>query len=140
MNDHGSSIKHHICHCSICVHSVSIMKHVIADNKDKRIETSGPKSLMWSQFLASNFKIYSFKTGDSLHLKLTGDFDGSSAYELINMLADGKGSYEIFINTNDLKSIYPFGRQIFQKRLGALKKQCNGITFVGKNKQEMGFD
>jgi len=91
--------------------------------------------------MASNFKIYSFKTSDSLHLKLTGDFDGSSAYELINTLADyGKGFYEIFINTNDLKSIYPFGRQVFQKRLGALKKQFNGITFVGRNKQEMGFD
>ncbi|MFO7555081.1 MAG: hypothetical protein R6W88_07735 [Desulfobacterales bacterium] len=91
--------------------------------------------------MASNFKIYSFKTSDSLHLKLTGDFDGSSAYELINMLADyGKGFYEIFINTNDLKGIYPFGRQVFQKRFSAMKKQLNGITFLGRNKQEMGFD
>jgi len=91
--------------------------------------------------MASNFKIYSFKTSDSLHLKLTGDFDGSSAYELINTLANyAKGFYEIYINTNDLNSIHPFGRQVFQKRLTALKKQFNGITFVGRNKQEMGSD
>jgi len=91
--------------------------------------------------MASNFKIYSFKTIDSLHLKLTGDFDGTSAHELINTLADyGKGIYEIFINTNDLKIIHPFGRQVLQKGLSNLKKQFNGITFVGRNKQEMGTD
>ena len=68
--------------------------------------------------MASNFKISSFKTSDSLHLELTGDFDGSSAYELINTLADNsKGLYEIFINTNDLKIIYPFGRQVLKRDL-----------------------
>jgi hypothetical protein len=104
-------------------------------------ETLSPTSLIYRQFMASNFKIHSFKTSDSLHLKLSGDFDGSSAHELINTLADyGKGFYEIFINTNDLKIIYPFGRQVFQKRLRDLKKQFNNITFVGGNKQEMGSD
>ena len=84
--------------------------------------------------MASNFKIYSFKTSDSLHLKLSGDFDGSSAYELINTIADdGKGLYEIFINTNNLKKIHPYGIDVFQKRLGALKKQIHGITFIGRN-------
>jgi len=84
--------------------------------------------------MASNFKIYSFKTSNSLHLKLSGDFDGSSAYELINTIADySKGFYEIFINTHDLKSIHPYGIEVFQKRLGALKKQFHGINFVGRN-------
>jgi hypothetical protein len=83
--------------------------------------------------MASNFRIYSFKTSKSFHLKLSGDFDGSSAYELINTIADyGKGLYEIFINTNELKIIYPFGIEVFQKRLGALKKQFHGINFVGR--------
>ena len=84
--------------------------------------------------MASNFKIYSFKTSDSLHLKLSGDFDGSSAYELINTIANyDKGLHEIFINTHDLNSIHPFGIEVFQKRLGALKKQFHGITFIGRN-------
>ena len=84
--------------------------------------------------MASNFKIYSFKTSNSLHLKLSGDFDGSSAYELINTIANyDKGLYEIFINTHDLNSIHPFGREVFQKRLGSLKKQIHGITFIGRN-------
>jgi hypothetical protein len=84
--------------------------------------------------MASNFQIFSFKSNDSLHLKLTGDFDGSSAYELINTIADhGKGLYEIFINTDDLNNIYPYGTEVFQKRLGALKKQFHGINFIGRN-------
>jgi hypothetical protein len=72
--------------------------------------------------VASNFKIYSLKTRESLHSRLTGDFDGSSAYELINKISKyGKNFYEIYIDTNDLNSIYPFGREVFKKRLGFLK-------------------
>jgi hypothetical protein len=33
--------------------------------------------------MAANFQILSHKTRESLHLKLNGDFDGNSAYELI---------------------------------------------------------
>ena len=36
--------------------------------------------------MATNFRIFSFKTKDSLYIKLAGDFDGCSAYELINKL------------------------------------------------------
>lgn len=38
--------------------------------------------------MASNFRILSYKTRDSLHLKLTGDFDGNSAHELLNTLME----------------------------------------------------
>ena len=47
--------------------------------------------------MASNFQIFSFKTNDSLHLKLTGDFDGSSAHELINtLIRHGTGLWNIY--------------------------------------------
>ena len=36
--------------------------------------------------MASNFHIFSYKTRDSLHLQLEGDFDGNSACELIETL------------------------------------------------------
>jgi hypothetical protein len=88
--------------------------------------------------MAANFQIYSFKTKDNLHLKLVGDFDGSSAYELIYALKKhSKGFYEIFIDTNDLNIIHPFGREVFQKKLGALKNQFHGITFIGRNGHEI---
>ena len=89
--------------------------------------------------MASNFQIFSLKTNDSLHLKLSGDFDVSSAHELINTLTElGKGFYEIFIDTNDLKNIHPYGREVFQKRLGSLKNQFHGIAFVERNGHEIG--
>ena len=91
--------------------------------------------------MSSNFQIYSLKTRESLHLKLAGDFDGSSAYELINKISEhGKSSYEIFIDTHNLKSVHPYGREVFQKRLGTFKNQFHGITFVSRNGHEFVAD
>jgi len=90
--------------------------------------------------MASNFHIYSFKTRDSLHLKLAGDFDGSSAYELINTLTEhGNGFYEIFIDTNDLMTVHPFGKDVFQKNLRSSSKLYRNLVFIGKNGHEIGI-
>jgi anti-anti-sigma regulatory factor len=91
--------------------------------------------------VASNFQIYSFKTRDSLHLKLAGDFDGTSAYELINTLAEhGKGFHEIFIDINELKLIHPFGRDVFRKNLRSSNKLYRNLVFIGKNGHEIGIN
>jgi hypothetical protein len=90
--------------------------------------------------MATNFQIYFFKTKESLHLKLTGDFDGNSAYELINALTKhGKGLYEIFIDTNDLTTIYPFGKDVFQKNIRRSSKLFKNLVFIGKNGHEIGI-
>ena len=36
--------------------------------------------------MAANFRILVHKNNKIIHLKLSGDFDGTSAYELINLL------------------------------------------------------
>ena len=91
--------------------------------------------------MASNFQIYSFKTRDSLHLKLAGDFDGTSAYVLINALTEyGNGFHEIFIDINELKSIHPFGRDVFQKNLRSSNKLYRNLVFIGKNGHEIGIN
>ena len=85
--------------------------------------------------VASNFKIYIFKTRESLHLRLTGDFDGSSAYELINKISEsGNSFYEIFIDLNDLNSIHPFGREVSKKKFRSLTNQLQNITFIDSNR------
>ena len=85
--------------------------------------------------MAANFQILSYKTRDSLHLKLNGDFDGTSAYELINAIKDnGTNFYQIFIDTNDLRTIYGFGRNVLQKNFGDLNKLCN-LIFIGENER-----
>jgi len=87
--------------------------------------------------MASNFQIVFFKTRDSLHMKLDGDFDGNSAYELINALRDhGAEFFQIFIDTNDLKTVHAFGREVFQKNFGALK-QLSNLIFIGQNDRHL---
>jgi anti-anti-sigma regulatory factor len=84
--------------------------------------------------MARNFNIYSFKTRQSLHLKLSGDFDGSSAHELINTLTErGKDIFEIFIDTNELKSVHRFGVEVFQKNLCLCELSIKNLVFIGSN-------
>ena len=84
--------------------------------------------------MASNFRISRHRTSDSLHLKLDGDFDGNSAHELINSLTEyGTGLYQIFIDTDDLKTIHPFGKDVFQKNLGRFSNGLGNLVFIGQN-------
>jgi hypothetical protein len=84
--------------------------------------------------MAKNFHMFTHKTTDALHIKLTGDLDGSSAFELVNFLASNHNRYyQIFINTKDLKSIYPFGVDVLQHNLPGIEEQGAGMIFIGKN-------
>ena len=88
--------------------------------------------------MASNFQISSFKTNNNLHLKLHGDFDVNSAQELTNtLLTHGAGYWDIFIDTNDLETIHPFGRDTLQMNLRNFKKQLNNLFFIGANKYKI---
>jgi len=88
--------------------------------------------------MASNFRISLHRTRDSLHLKLDGDFDGNSAYELLNALMEhGTCLYQIIIDTNDLKTVCPFGRDVFQKNLGIFIRKCRSLVFIGENKHNL---
>jgi hypothetical protein len=56
----------------------------------------------------NGIKIFNFfrKKRDSLHLKLTGDFDDNSKHKLFNtLIRHGAIFYQILINTNCLKTI-----------------------------------
>ena len=56
--------------------------------------------------MASNFQLLSYRNKNSLHLQLYGDFDGNSAFELINTLKkNGRDFIQIFIDTNDLDKL-----------------------------------
>ena len=84
--------------------------------------------------MANNFHMFTHKTTETLHVKLTGDFDGSSASELVNALADNQNRYyQIFINTTELNNIHPFGQEVLQRRLSEFKDQGPGVIFIGNN-------
>jgi hypothetical protein len=84
--------------------------------------------------MANNFKIQPHRDKDDLHLQLKGDFDGTSALELINILKDAVYPGKILIHTDGLKKIYPFGWEVFESNLFRLNGNICKLIFTGKNK------
>ena len=85
--------------------------------------------------MANNFKFQSSRIRDRIRLKLYGDFDGSSACELINVLKNNRnGSNQILIDTNNLNTIHPFGMDVFRRNLSNLDIKKNNITITGKHR------
>jgi hypothetical protein len=63
-----------------------------------------------------------------------GDFDGSSAHELLKTIQDHKPSmHKVFIHTDSLKEIYPFGKAVFQKNFNDVNKPDIKFIFTGEN-------
>ena len=88
--------------------------------------------------MACNFKIIVHKNSDSLHLKLAGDFDGTSALKLINFLKTRKNSAsKIFIHTSSLTDIYPFGKNVFENGLDSLEGQMFSLVFTGEKAKQL---
>ena len=85
--------------------------------------------------MASSFHIISYNFKDTLYLRLFGNLDEGSANELINTLTkNGNGFWDIFIDTNHLETIHPFGKDAFQKNFSSIKKQCKNLIIIGANK------
>ena len=88
--------------------------------------------------MASNFGIDIDKTSDGVGLKLAGDFDGTSAYELIyaiKKLPEDTG--KITICTDGLKNAYPFGLDVFHRFMRALNGQSTKIVLTGNNASKL---
>lgn len=86
----------------------------------------------------SNFSVQWKRSNGNLHLRPRGNLDGSSAWELINLIRekyDGKG--RVFIDTQDLREIHPFGCGILKYHLtmGTVPPDC--LFFKGKRGFEM---
>jgi hypothetical protein len=66
--------------------------------------------------MASGFKINRIQSNDNLYLKLSGDFDGSSAAELTYTLGHyGQNHTKIIIDTASMKTLHPFGLEFFRR-------------------------
>ena len=86
--------------------------------------------------MASNFKILAHINDKNLHIKLIGDFDGSSACELLDCIGKHHSKFSnIFIHTNCLKRLYPFGLDVFRGNIHELSKKNPKvrIIFTGEN-------
>jgi hypothetical protein len=88
--------------------------------------------------MAANFRVLIHRKGDSLHLKLYGDFDGTSAFELARAVRkNGFGVSKIFVHTEGLKDVFPFGCDVFQCELPIPAWKSATFVFTGKDAQEL---
>ena len=82
--------------------------------------------------MATNFAISVHRNGESVHLKLIGDFDGSSAYDLLHALKKcGHGASRIFVHTSPLRNIHSFGLSVFHDNLKLLGDRSLELVFTG---------
>jgi hypothetical protein len=67
-----------------------------------------------------------------------GDFDGSSAFELLNVIKENVNSSKfILIDTYNLKEVYAFGREVFYYNFFRIKNDRIHIRFVSPNALHM---
>ena len=82
--------------------------------------------------MALSFRIVMHENSENLHLRLTGDFDGSSASELLEVLKDkAPRAQKVFIHTSGLAEVHPFGLGVFEKRASELREELQKIHFTG---------
>jgi hypothetical protein len=84
--------------------------------------------------MASNFGISVDKISNGFGLKLAGDFDATSAYELIYAIRNlPEDAIRVAIFTDGLKDIFPFGLHVFHRFIRSLNGQSTRIVFTGSN-------
>lgn len=84
--------------------------------------------------MAKNFRIYAKEdSNQSLAVQLFGDFDASSACELINLLDKNvKLSDKVAIDTDGLKTINAFGLDVFLPQMSRLNNTWADIEVTGR--------
>ena len=89
--------------------------------------------------MASNFKALLNRKKNDWYVSLMGDFDGSSAHELVNMLKSaGRKVGHIYIDTDQLAQLNPFGLEMFESIFKELKpSHADRVRFLGKKAKEM---
>ena len=67
--------------------------------------------------MSRNFKVETRYDRDAVHLRLAGEFDGSSACELLNTLNKlARVAKRVVVDTTSLTTVHDFGRGIFERR------------------------
>jgi hypothetical protein len=88
--------------------------------------------------MARKFGISVHRNSENVHLRLMGDFDGTSAHELLSVLKRHcNRTLRVFIHTSCLRSIHPFGRNVFHTHLALLKGQSVELVFTGEKASQL---
>ncbi len=84
--------------------------------------------------MAKNFRVCTKESSHQfLDLQLFGDFDASSACELINLLDENiNKTSKVAIDTDGLKTINAFGLAVFLPRMSRLNNTRTDIEVTGR--------
>lgn len=86
--------------------------------------------------MALNFKMRLDRQNENLCLELKGDFDGSSAMQLLFALRHHmRGAGKVIVETDTLSCLETFGLNVFHYNLGDLRRVSKRIVFTGKYAQ-----
>jgi hypothetical protein len=108
----------------------------VENNPERGKYPQSPKTFGGKQ-MSANFQIEVKKGNGTLHLIPKGDFDGSSAWELVNLLNEQyDGTGRVIIDTRNLREMCPFGCNTFRCRLNQSRLPSNRLSFKG----EKGYD
>ena len=88
--------------------------------------------------MSCKFRISAQRNNENLHLRLEGDFDGSSAHQLINYIKRNihKRS-RVVINTSSLKHIYPFGTNVLLNNFDFTDNRPVDFVFTGDKASDL---
>lgn len=82
--------------------------------------------------MATNFRISVRTHQQTVRLRLSGDFDGSSAHELIKTLArNTPKTRRIEVNTDGLRHVSPYGCSVFEAHLNLPPHCLEQVVFTG---------
>jgi len=88
--------------------------------------------------MASNFVICVDRDDQTLTLRLTGDFDRTSANQLIEVLKGNRSGVTMaMIETNGLEHLDPTGKNMFQREIHTLEDFCYRLVFTGRNANQL---
>ena len=88
--------------------------------------------------MALNFRIMTHRNSDNLHLKLIGNFDSTSAYELLEVIEkDCPGNNRVVIHTSCLERIHSTGLEVFRHNISELNNQLIRLIFTGDHAAQL---
>jgi anti-anti-sigma regulatory factor len=83
--------------------------------------------------MKSNFSLKSRKTDQNLYINISGCFDGSSAWELINTINrkhDKNG--KVYIDTNNIREVAQFGKNVLATNVDKAAVKPKNLFFTGR--------
>ncbi len=88
--------------------------------------------------MSANFRVAFKKSNGNLHVSTRGDFDGTSACELINLLHEQyDGTGRVFTDTHSLREMDPFGCSTFRRNLDKNRLPADRLFFKGEKGYEI---